>query len=75
MILLRSKKEFEEKLIKLGYSKRKFAVKVNISETALLQIINGKQFPRPQTAKKICEGLDVNFDDVFTINEIKSQLS
>lgn len=73
MILLRSKKEFNEKIIKCGFSKRGFAQKNNISEATLIQISNGKQYPRPKTAKKICEGLGVQFDDIFMIAEEKQQ--
>ncbi|SEM80218.1 DNA-binding transcriptional regulator, XRE-family HTH domain [Terribacillus saccharophilus] len=67
MIILKQKDDFQKELIKRGYSKRSFARSHGIAESTLIQISNGKQSPRPETAKRICEGLKVNFDDVFTI--------
>lgn len=67
MIILKSKKEFNERLIKDGFSKRGFAQKSCVPYATLIQISNGKQSPRPETAKKICEALGVNFDDIFRI--------
>lgn len=72
MILLKSKSEFNRHLIKNGYSKRGFARAFDIGESTLIQISNGKQSPRPETAKKICEGLNVNFDELFEIEEYGS---
>ncbi|CAM4215094.1 hypothetical protein BAMA_02035 [Bacillus manliponensis] len=67
MIILKSKEGLKMKIIKKGFSKRSFARKNNIAESTFIQISNGKQSPRPLTAKKICEGLEVDFDDIFTV--------
>lgn len=67
MIILKSKTDFNEKLIKEGFSKRAFAQKSGIPCSTLIQISNGKQSPRAGTAKKICDALGVNFDDLFKI--------
>ncbi|WP_082672865.1 helix-turn-helix transcriptional regulator [Luteimonas abyssi] len=69
MIILKSKSEFISQLIREGYSKREFARKNGISEATLIQISNGKQSPRPATAKKICDALGCKFDDIFLIEK------
>lgn len=65
MITLKSREEFNQHIVKSGYSKRAFARKSGVSESTLIQISNGKQFPRPETARKICETLNQGFDDLF----------
>lgn len=75
MIILKSKVEFNERLIKQGYSKKAFAEKVSISETALHQILNRKQSPRPETAKRIYDGLGLKFDDLFKIDKQDKELA
>ncbi|MGR7908536.1 helix-turn-helix transcriptional regulator [Lysinibacillus capsici] len=67
MIILKSKSEFNEKIIKLGFSKRSFAKSSGISEAALIRISNGKQSPRPETAIKICRAMQADFDSIFKI--------
>ncbi|MYL47666.1 helix-turn-helix domain-containing protein [Virgibacillus halodenitrificans] len=74
MITLKSKNIFNRKIIKQGFSKRGFARANNIAEATLIQISNGKQAPRPETARKICEGLQVEFDDIFLIVEENPEL-
>ncbi|GAQ19138.1 helix-turn-helix protein [Oceanobacillus picturae] len=69
MIKLKSQSNFNQKLIKLGFSKRGFAQANNIADSTLIQVSNGKQSPRPETARKICEGLQVEFDEIFLIVE------
>lgn len=71
LIKLKSKKEFNELLVKEGYSKRSFARKSDLSESTIIQISNEKQSPRPENAKKICEALERGFDDIFIIEEAK----
>jgi len=65
MIILKDLIKFNEIVVKKGYSKREFARKCGVSESTFIQIANGKQNPRPSTAKKIVQALEVNFDDVF----------
>ncbi|AXF57409.1 helix-turn-helix transcriptional regulator [Salicibibacter kimchii] len=69
MITLKSQDKFNQKILKKGFSKRAFAKKCGVSESAFIQISNGKQSPRPETAKKICESLNHDFDDIFEIKE------
>lgn len=56
-------------IAKIGFSKRAFARKCGLSEATFIQISNGKQSPRPDTAKKICDALELKFDDIFVIKE------
>ena len=69
MIVLKSHVEFNQMIAKSGFSKRGFARKSGLSESTFIQISNGKQSPRPNTAKKICDGLQLSFDDIFVIKE------
>ncbi|KMN42329.1 helix-turn-helix transcriptional regulator [Bacillus sp. LK2] len=73
MIILKSRSEFNEIIAKRGFSKRAFARESGMSEATFIQISNGKQSPRPNTAKKICDTLLLNFDDIFTIEERSSE--
>jgi DNA-binding XRE family transcriptional regulator len=69
LIILKSKTTFNQKITKLGYSKRNFARTNGLSEATIIQISNGKQSPRPETARKICAALEVDFDTIFRIVE------
>ncbi|MBT2569851.1 helix-turn-helix transcriptional regulator [Planococcus sp. ISL-110] len=69
MIVLKNPRQFNRTVSEKGFSKRAFARHCGISESTLIQISNSKQCPRPDTAKKICEGLQLNFNDIFTIKE------
>lgn len=74
MIRLKFQNEFNQMIAKSGFSKRAFARKCGLSESTFIQISNGKQFPRPNTAKKICVGLNLDFDDVFIIEECNKKV-
>lgn len=69
MITLKSQDNFNQMVAKKGYSKRSFARKSGLSESTFIQISNGKQSPRPETAKKIYKTLGLTFDDVFMIKK------
>lgn len=73
LIVLKNRDEFNQTITKVGFSKRAFARECGLTESTLIQISNEKQSPRPDTAKKICDALRLNFDDVFTIEENKRQ--
>lgn len=72
MIKLKSCEDFHKIITKKGFSKRALAERSGLSVSTLVQISNGKQSPRPHTAKKICEALNMSFDDVFVISGIKA---
>jgi DNA-binding XRE family transcriptional regulator len=66
-IRLKNAADFEEQLIRNGYSKRSFAEAAGIGQVTVLQIVNGDRRPSPRIAKRICEALEVEFDDIFVI--------
>lgn len=61
--------KFEETLIRKGLSKRGFAKMANIADVTIIQITSGSRNPSPRTAKKICEALGAEFDELFVITE------
>lgn len=69
MIKLKCRDDFNAVIAKSGFTKRGLARKCGLSESTLIQISNGKQSPRADTAKKICSALQVNFDDIFMIEK------
>lgn len=69
MISLKCSEEFNQTLVKKGFSKRAFARESGLSESTFIQISNGKQSPRPGTAKKICDALLMDFDEIFIMEK------
>jgi DNA-binding XRE family transcriptional regulator len=69
MITLKSKLGFYRVIAKKGFSKRSLAREIGVSESTLIQVSNGKQSPRPDTAMKISKALEVDFDDIFDVVE------
>lgn len=69
MIVLKNILLFNQTVSKKGFTKRSFARHCGLSESTFIQVSNGKQSPRPDTAKKICNGIEMGFDDVFDIRE------
>ena len=67
--MLKNLNHFNQTVSKKGFTKRSFARHCNLSESTFIQISNGNQSPRPDTAKKICNGLKLDFDDIFDIKE------
>lgn len=66
-IRLKDVQEFNKLLIISGFSQRSFAKEINISSPYMNQIANGERSPSPKVAKKICDGLNVGFDEIFFI--------
>lgn len=66
-IQLKDVVKFEEMLIRKGFSKKAFAKAAEIGQVTLLQICNGVRNPSPRIAKRICDTLQVEFDDIFEI--------
>lgn len=59
--------QFNEMLIRKGYSKIGFARAAGISQPMFVQITNGDANPSPATALKIVKTLEAEFDDIFEI--------
>lgn len=53
--------------LRLGYNKTEFSQKIGLSKPMTVQICNGTRHPSPRSAKKICDALQVEFDDIFEI--------
>ncbi|WP_339820496.1 helix-turn-helix transcriptional regulator [Paenibacillus sp. FSL R7-0216] len=66
-IKLKDLVSFEELLIRKGFSKKAFAEAAGIGQVTALQICNGDRNPSPRIAKRICDALEVTFDDIFMI--------
>jgi transcriptional regulator with XRE-family HTH domain len=66
-IILKNAQEFQKLLMKKGYSFRSFAKLAGMSSAHISYIVNGKRNPNPATAKKIAEALEMDFDDIFFI--------
>ena len=72
-ILVKDKDILEEKLIETGLSYRQLAKKIGISQTTISLLIKGERNPSPDSAKKICNALNCQFNDIFFIsNDYKS---
>lgn len=61
--------EFRKLLMSSGYSQRTFAETCEISTPYINQIINGEKFPSGKIAKKIVDVLELEFSDIFFIND------
>lgn len=66
-IKLNSALKFDEILIRKGFSKRAFAKVAGIGESTIVKICSFDRNPSPRTAKRICEALEIDFDELFEI--------
>lgn len=66
-ITLKNADLFYRLILRKGFSKIMFCKEVSISQTALSNLISGKRYPSAPVAKKICDTLEVQFDDIFEI--------
>ncbi len=53
--------------MKKGYSLRGLSQKTGVHYSTIFNIENGKGSVNPKTAKLICEGLKIDFDEFFDI--------
>ena len=67
-IICRSK-ELETIRVKKGYSRYSLSIKAGLSKLAVSRIEKGEVTPTPKSAKKICDALNVEFDEIFSIQE------
>lgn len=66
-IILKDIGKFQELLLRKGFSKRGLGRQAGISEVYAQQITKGDRNPSAKVAKRICESLEVEFDDIFFI--------
>ena len=69
IIKLKSVEEIKKLMIIKGFSQRSLAEKLNLSDTHVNHVVNGLKNPGPVTAKKICDALEVEFKDIFFIDD------
>ncbi|WP_339233912.1 helix-turn-helix transcriptional regulator [Oceanobacillus sp. FSL W7-1281] len=65
MIIKAKLNEFTSTRIKKGFSQRGLGRAANLSGALINQIESNDRNPSPESAKKICDVLQVNFDDIF----------
>jgi len=70
-----NKEAIKQRMIKRGFTGAGLALKANVSKSYVCQILNGRRTVLAPTAKKICDALDCEFDEVFEIREQKQKLS
>lgn len=65
MIIKIKENEFKAIRIKKGFSQRGLGRATNLSGALINQIENKERNPSPDSAKKICDALGVEFDEIF----------
>jgi len=70
-IVLKDTEKFNEMLLRKGFTKRELGRRSGISEVYSQQIANGDRNPGAKVAKRICESLEVDFDDIFFVIDIR----
>lgn len=66
-IKLKNSDSFKKILIKKGYTYKSFAKEVEVSQPFISGIISGKKNPSPKVARKIADVLQIDWDDIFFI--------
>jgi transcriptional regulator with XRE-family HTH domain len=61
--------EFRKLMMKKGFDQKSLAKAANMSNPYLHQIIKGQHHPGAVIAKKIVDALEVEFDDIFFIDD------
>jgi DNA-binding XRE family transcriptional regulator len=54
-------------IIMKGFNKTEFGKEIKLSNPMTVQITNGDRSPSPKAAKRICETLEVPFEELFII--------
>ncbi len=68
MVLVKDLDDFISKIVENGYSYRQLAEKAGISQTTISLIVKGERNPSPDSAAKLCQALNCQFEDIFFIN-------
>lgn len=68
-IKVKNVEEFKKLLLVKGFTQRSLGREIKISSPYATQIVNGIKNPGPEIAKKIVDVLEVNFDDIFFIED------
>lgn len=70
MIELTDGKKLNELILMSGYNKSDFAKKIDDTPATITYVFKNKRVT-PRVAKLIVDELDINFNDVFKIKELK----
>lgn len=70
MIELTDGKKLNELILMSGYNKSDFAKKIDVTPSTITYVFKNKRVT-PRVAKLIVDELDINFNDVFKIKELK----
>lgn len=65
MKILVNKDAFIHARLIMGFSQRELAKIANLSSALICQVENGDRNPSPNSAKKICDALNVEFEAIF----------
>ena len=68
MIIIKSG-ELSERMARAGFTGAGLARATGISQGYVCQVLNGKRAVLPPTAKKICNTLGCEFDEIFEIKQ------
>ncbi|MFF2907669.1 helix-turn-helix transcriptional regulator [Paenibacillus sp. NPDC057934] len=66
-IEVKDKNYLAELLMRKGFNKTQFSKEICLSQPMTIQITNGDRSLSPRIAKRICDVLEVEFDDIFEI--------
>ncbi|HBK53680.1 MAG TPA: XRE family transcriptional regulator [Syntrophomonas wolfei] len=69
-IILKDIGKFNELLLRKGFTRRELGRQASISEVYAQQISNGDRNPGAKVAKRICETLEVDFDEIFFVSNV-----
>ncbi|QPW14139.1 helix-turn-helix transcriptional regulator [Mammaliicoccus sciuri] len=69
MIALKNPKEFRSIIYKKGLSNSGLSKKADISTATIHNLTHQVSYITPATAKKICDALSLDFDELFKIVE------
>lgn len=72
-IIRTKRRQLVETRVKAGYSQRGLARAAGLTSGYMSQIERGLRHPGPAAAKKICMALNVEFDDLFELDESEDQ--
>jgi DNA-binding XRE family transcriptional regulator len=61
--------QINELLIRKGLTRRALASVAQIAQATAVQVCNGSRNPSPPIAKKITDALEVEFDEIFSIDK------
>lgn len=75
-IRVRDVERLNELIIMKGFNKTEFGREIGLSNPFTVQITNGDRLPSPRTAKRICEVLECEWEELFEIvrpNQVKAE--